>query len=196
MTGRSRETEDLIAQFREAVEATPEPRLFDFREITRRTGASARNLRYVLDHQLLGASAFTRADRPHTSYGVARQFSVYGSFLLSLAALMLEMGLRSGLVKQAINGLFRWAGSDVGGRSGLTLARFRVFVWSPGIVVEIGSGANLRVQVNGDRLPNLDIPGPEPTGWTSIETGEPVASGYAPVVTVRLDLGELRRKLD
>jgi len=196
MSKRSTATDDLITQFREAVEATPDLKLYDFREIARRTGASARNLRYVLDHQLLGASVFTKADKPHTRYGVARQFSVYGSFLLSLAAAMLEMGLRSGLVKQAINGLFRWAGSDADGRRRLTLARFRLFVWSPGIVVEIGSGANLRVQVDRDRLPTLDIPGPEPTGWASIETGEPVASGYAPVVTVRLDLGELRRKLD
>ena len=68
MAKRSKETEDWVRRFREAVEAAPEPKLLDFREIARRTGALARNLRYVLDHGLLGMNVFSKADKPQTPY--------------------------------------------------------------------------------------------------------------------------------
>jgi hypothetical protein len=196
MTQRVKTTEEWIKWIQEFPMGHPETRYLDFRKITRRTGASTRNLRYVLDHHLLGEGVFTSKDKIETGYGVVRQFSVCSSFVLSLAGVMLEAGLRSGLIHKAITGLFNWATSSIDFRHGPSLAPFLVFVWSKGLIVEIGDGANIRIRVHAGRLTNIKPPCPKSTGWRTIDSGSPVAGKYKPLVSLRLDLGAIRNKLD
>jgi hypothetical protein len=196
MTQRVKTTEEWIKLFREFPKGHPETRYLDFRKITRRTGASARNLRYVLDHHLLGDGVFTSEDKAETGYGVARQFSVYSSFMLSLAGVMLEAGLRSGLVRKAIKGILDWAVSGAESSYGPSIASFSIFTWSKGLVVEIGDGVNIRIRVHAGRLANIKLPCPKPTDWQTIDSGSPVAGKFMPLVALRLDLGAIRKKLD
>jgi len=196
MTRHTKITKDLLKRIQELPNKHSETRYLNFRQITKRTGASARNLRYVLDHQLLGEGVFTSKDKPQTSYGVVRQFSIRSSFVLSLAGVMLEAGLRSGLVHKAITGLFNWATSSIDFRHGPSLAPFLVFIWAEGLVVEIGDGVNIRVRVHTSRLANIKLPYPKPTDWQTIDNGSPVAGKYMPLVALRLDLGAIRKKLD
>jgi hypothetical protein len=196
MTRHIKTSKELIKWIQEFPTGDPETRYLDFQEITRRTGASARNLKYVIDHELLGEGIFRKEDKLKTGYGVARQFSVYSSFMLSLAGVMLEAGLRSGLVRKAIKGILDWAVSGAESSYGPSIASFSIFTWSKGLVVEIGDGVNIRIRVHAGRLANIKRPCPKPTDWQTIDSGSPVAGKYMPLVALRLDLGAIRKKLD
>lgn len=187
---RQRDFERLVERAKTLAPA----KMFSFREIEQRTGASQRNLRYVLDHDLAGDAMFSGSDKLGQGRGVVQQFTVFTGFIVALAALMLESGLRGGLARNAMQFLFQWATAKSGRPYGRKIQAFLVFSWAQELVVEIGDGTRIRVLSAPGKVPPR-IPCPAGTDWRLLDTGEACPGDYRPVIAVRLDLGALATKL-
>jgi len=143
----------------------------DLAEISRRTKIDTRRMRYVLEYGLI-----PNAGKSSKGRGSARQFSDPTAFLLTLAALMLDGGLRRPMVKLFTKSIADSFVEDVGSLDfNLTAVAGRVFN------IEIADGVNRRAGADIDQN----------TPWRQIKTGAAIESGYKPLVIIRFDLAHL-----
>lgn len=195
MTATIQLTEDQKRQIVDILRNPPAVRHLTFRALQERTGVSRRNLRYVLDHALIPKGMFRAIDRPASGRGVARELSPFSGFVVTLAALMLDSGLRGPLVQRAMKALMEWAVSTISWTVGPAIGAFLLYTWAPGLIVEIADGASIRVNVTAKDLPESRTGCPRGLPWTDIKMEQSRPNGYAPLVSVRLYLGELKSNL-
>ena len=144
----------------------------DLAEISRRTKIDTRRMRYVLEYGLI-----PNAGKSSKGRGSARQFSDPTAFLLTLAALMLDAGLRRPMVKffaKDLADFFEEKAGDLDFNVTAPVAG-RVFF------IEIADGVNRRAGADIDQN----------TPWRQIKTGAAIESGYKPLVIIRFDLAHL-----
>lgn len=187
---------DMVKSIQEVLRNPPTVKLLSFRDIEQRTGVLQRHIRYIRDHNLLGRDAFLESDNLEPGRGIARGLSMFSGFIASLAAMMMESGLRSGIVRKTFDHLLRWAASGIHCKQGRGIQAFMVFTWAGSICVEVGDGKNIRILVTDHRNTESRLPCPTEMPWENIETGHCLADGYVPLVVIRLNLAELKKKLE
>ena len=152
----------------------------DLTLIADRSGIAVRKLRYVLDHGLLPGGKTASRGR-----GAARSFTPFEAFAIATAALMLEAGLKRALVRDCLAALVGAPGAKIG-----DVPMYRAFAADGTARLEVGDWEHVRLLGTG-RLPGSTFD----TGWLPL-AGRPVpARSYAPLVTVALDVGQIRRKV-
>jgi len=148
-------------------------------DISRRTGLTTRQLRYVLEHRVLPGRQGTSRGR-----GCEREFTEFAAFGIACAAMLFRAGLRRAPVKRCIEIL-----CPVGRAFG-EMPLYQAFMASGEAVLEIADYQNLRLKSTGIlRKHNLD------TDWRQIDTGAVLQAGYRPSVTVSIDVAKLREEL-
>ena len=144
-----------------------------------RTGISPRQLRYVLEHDVLPAGKTASEGR-----GNERSFTEFEAFGIAFAALMFKGGLRRGTVKKCI------AVICPSGRDMDKNPLYQALYASGETKLDIGDNLNVRMYGKSKlRSGNFD------TGWRQIATGAELADEYQPDIKVQIDAGKLRRKL-
>jgi hypothetical protein len=154
-----------------------------FTDIAERTGVHSRSMRYVFDHGVLPA-----AERAKRGRGFPRRFSEQESFLLACAGLLFESGLRFAVVKHCIELL--------DGRRAMQNAMSES--QGPGYEeqvddvawVEVGDGVNVRFQVENTRRPR------PAQRWIQAATAEYLATDYAPLAMIRVNVTKLLSRLN
>jgi hypothetical protein len=155
----------------------------DLARIAATSGLSPRKLRYTLDHDLLPGGEGASRGR-----GVPRSFTPFEAFGLVLATQMLEAGLKRALVRDCLARLCRGSGRDVA-----TGPLYRAFMASGPSRLEVGDWRHVRLVSTARRpSPVADVD----TGWLPLggQAGPPAT--YAPLVTLGLDIGQLRTRVD
>ncbi len=153
----------------------------DIAEIATRAGLRPRKLRYVLEHNML-----PMLNRIAQGKGVTRDYDARQAFVLALAALLFEAGLRRDLVQEFLDHL----NSVVTGKKSPGYGKLLDAVFADDAVthVEIADDANLR-------LVRKKATGEGGGRWVQITTGAGIAKGYEPLVVVRVAVGLLRARL-
>ena len=148
-------------------------------EIAERTGLTTRQLRYVLEHDVLPGVQDTSKGR-----GCERGFTEFSAFGIACAAMMFRAGLRRSTVKRCIAMLCP------GRRKFSEMPLYLAFMATGQAALEVADSHNLRLESSGNlRAHNFD------TNWRQIDTGAVLESGYRPDVIVRIDVAKLRDKL-
>ena len=152
----------------------------DLQEIAARARLPIRRVRYVLDHRVMpGLQARSGAGRPRT-------LTALEGFWVAAAGLLLEGGAQRRLVADLLVWLRDTPWPLAGGgppRRGRPASVIDALYPGPGgpAAVEVADGETLRVVTGGPADP-----------WIAPGLGAPLGPGYAPRVTVRLDLAALR----
>ena len=155
-------------------------RSFDLAEIAGFHGLAPRKLRYVLDHGLLPGGEVASRGR-----GAARRFTGFEAFGLATAALMLEAGLRRALVRDCLAALCPIDAGDV-----RRMPLYRAYEARGAARLEVGDWAYARLVIAGV--------GPRPaidTGWLPLAGATPAAEAYSPLVTMALDVAQVRGRV-
>jgi hypothetical protein len=153
--------------------------MLDLSLIADRSGIAVRKLRYVLDHGLLPGGKVASRGR-----GAARSFTPFEAFGIATAALMLEAGLKRATVRDCLAALCRDPGRKVD-----EIPFYRAFAADRTALLEVGDWRHVRLSGTG-RSPRSTFD----TGWLPLAGGA-AAESYAPLVTVALDVGQIRRKV-
>jgi hypothetical protein len=139
----------------------------DLDRISKLTSLPIRRLRYVLEHRVLPG-----AERRSKGHRVTRRFSEFEAFGIACATATFEAGLRRPVVALLMSALTK--------RSPTGVPLQRAFEGAAD-VLEIADGVNMRlVEARGER------------DWVQMATGTALRK-YAPMATLRLDIGRLRR---
>jgi hypothetical protein len=147
-------------------------------EISQSSGVEVRKLRYVLDHRILPGAQDASQGR-----GTARAFTPFEAFVIVVAALMLEAGLRRALVRDCMaavaRGYFRHLDR---------IPLYRAFSYGEPARLEVADWEYVRVTVAAHPpWPASD------TGWLPLGQGRPPDDSYSPRVCLVLDVGQIRR---
>jgi DNA-binding transcriptional MerR regulator len=155
----------------------------DIAEIAHRAGLPPRRLRYVLEHNML-----PMLSRIGQGKGVTRDYDARQSFVLALAALLFEAGLRRELVQEFLDHL----NSAVTGKKSPGYGKLLDAVFGDVAVshVEIADDSNLRLVRK--KLKRASEGGGR---WVQITTGAGIETTYEPLVVVRVAVGLLRERL-
>lgn len=149
----------------------------DIAEIATKSAIETRRLRYALEHSVV---AF--GNRVSRGRGMRRQFSDPESFILALAALMLDSGIRRHVVEFVVKDFSTFVMQEKGSldfpQTG-SAARQMYF--------EIADGVNYRTR-------DGSVAGSQGT-WTQTKTKAELANTYRPMVVITLDVAELHRRL-
>jgi hypothetical protein len=145
-------------------------------DLAQSSGIPVRKLRYVLDHGLLPGAQDNSQGR-----GTARAFTFFGCFVIVVAALMLEAGLRRSLVRDCLAALSRNPKRRIN-----EVPLYRAFAHDELAQLEIGDWRFARLIVTPTSRPALD------TGWLALSDVRPPDDPYTPLVCVVLDLGQIR----
>jgi hypothetical protein len=170
--------------------------MLSLNEISNRTGVPVSLVRYAVNHNVIGPDRYRSGDKPTVGRGRghARAFSVFSSFTIALAAVLLGAGLKRELVRKALDTIFGWAGSHLK-RKGPAVEAFVLFTKAPSLVLEIGDGQYARAVVDDSaERQSTFLPGGA-MNWTNIDTGKPLVGGYQPVVTVQIRLASIAESL-
>ncbi len=144
-----------------------------------RTGITPRQLRYVLEHDVLPAGKIASVGR-----GNERSFTEFEAFGIAFAALLFKGGLRRGIVKNCISVICP------PGRDMKKNPLYQSLYASGDTKLDIGDNLNVRMYGKSKlRSGNFD------TGWRQIETGAQLTEEYQPDIRVQIDAGKLRHKL-
>lgn len=143
-------------------------------EISSRTGLPTRRLRYVLEHNVLPGGNVKSRGR-----GAVRSFTRDEAFGLSVATTMLEAGLRRPIVRACIEVFsYRFPATT----PLLDIPLQKAFHGTGEVWLDVADGVNLRL--HGAK--GLD------TGWVQANTGAKLATGYDPVVLLRIKVSAIR----
>lgn len=186
-------TEDLDEQ---RSRARPLDR-YTFAAVADKVGVSARDLRYVLDHDLLPTKFLAREESLHQGRGVTRMLSKAGAFAVALPAVMLRLGLRREGVRRIMEALLSWATSQTQRLNRTSdLGAFLLFLMASAVRLEVADGKALRMEVDQQLLPTqAGHLAPHALPWTDLETKQAMPEGFRPLMSVRLDLGVLIDRL-
>jgi hypothetical protein len=170
--------------------------MLSLNEISDRIGVPVSLVRYAVNHEVIGPDRYRSGDKPTVGRGRghARVFSIFSSFSIALAAVLLGAGLKRELVRRAMDTIFDWAGLHLK-KKGPGVEAFIVFTKAPSLILEIGDGQYARALIDdsAERQSTL-LPGGA-MNWTNIDTGESLVGGYQPVVTVRIRLASIAETL-
>jgi hypothetical protein len=155
----------------------------DLAEIARRSGLSPRKIRYILDQGLLPVGKISSRGR-----GTRRIFVQSEAIAIALAAWMLEAGLKRALVRDCLGVLCQLPSGGSRGVGLMKIPLYRALAAGPTARVEVGDWSYVRVHA-------ASSPGRQAfdTGWMPLG-GQAVPSGYAPLVAVVLDIGQIGGK--
>jgi hypothetical protein len=159
--------------------------LADLARIAETSGLPPRKLRYVLDHGLLPGGRVVSRGR-----GAARSLEPLSAFAVVIAAVMLEAGLKRALVRDCMAGICQPSGRDP---SSMPLAR-ALYARGPARL-EVGDWRYVRLvaqRIPGRRVASADTD----TGWLPLAGHAPPAPGFTPLMSIGLDLGQLRGKVE
>jgi hypothetical protein len=155
--------------------------MLDLAQISERSGVAVRKLRYVLDHALLPGGKLASRGR-----GAVRSFTPFEAFGLATTAVMLEAGLKRALVRDCLAVLCR----GQLGRKLDDVPLYRAFVADRTARLDVGDWEYVRLGA-ADRSPGKSFD----TGWLPLANAPVPAMSYAPLVTLVLDVGQVRRRL-
>lgn len=148
--------------------------------IADRTGITVRKLRYVLDHGLLPGGKEVSRGR-----GAARYLTPFEGFSIATAALMLEAGLKRALVRDCLAALVGAPRANFN-----EMPFYRAFRAERTARLEVGDWSHVRLSGTGrSSLWTFD------TNWLPLAGGGAAGVPYEPLVTVALDVGQIRRKV-
>ncbi len=152
----------------------------DIRELAARSGIEQRTIRYIVDHGTIPGVGKDNGRR-----GGPRVLSERNAVAVAVAALLLHAGLKRRFVEGFVRGLLKRANDA-------NTAPIEV-EW---LVGEVGSATAVMLLEIGDRrfLRILDDTEAASMGWRDLLTGSTVAT-FAPLVVVRIDVVELRRRI-
>lgn len=140
------------------------------------SGLSIRRIRYVIDQKLLPGSSFRSRGR-----GAVRVFTHFEAFGISVAAMMLEAGLKRKLVQQSMKLICKPAS-----RRGNDAPLLQAFDSQKNVRLEIGDWQHIRLAV---------VPEPSSNGtWHSLY-GTGTREAYHPIVTLAIDVGQIRGQI-
>ncbi|MEI7837621.1 MAG: hypothetical protein WCK05_14575 [Planctomycetota bacterium] len=189
-------TDEQQRRIRDSLRNPPVARIFTVRNICNLFGVAPRTVRYAIEKGLVPIAVFERGDTRGSGYGVTRKFSEFSAFMIGLTSVTLEAAVSGPTVGRIMQTLLDWAGRNSGGQRGPLVRAFVFFHWARVIVLEIGDGKALRINLHPDRAwADGGIQSPTPMPWTDIETGVELSHECLPVVTVQLDLGRLLTRL-
>jgi hypothetical protein len=154
----------------------------DIAELATRTGLSTRKLRYVFDQRVLPGTQQWAEGR-----GIPRSFTAFEAFGIALAALLLESGLKRGLVAGCLFEAVGRFGRDTPVNQ---IPLYQAFA-ADSAWLEVGDGLYLRLHGKGQPGVNRDFD----TGWRPLTQGEVEPRGYHPLVRMQVDLTALRRRV-
>ena len=152
--------------------------IMDLATIAQRTGLSARRLRYVVDHGVLPGGKVIAVGR-----GNARSYTDFEAFGIALAAVLLDAGIKRRIVALLLE---RLCDSPKGSRRERP-ALLSAFSNARTMSLEIGDGVNFRMHVTTFKAGPEDV-----ASWTQAGTGAQLATGYAPLVRLIIDVGHIR----
>jgi hypothetical protein len=170
---------------------------FTLADLEQRTGVSVDRLRYILDARILPG---TRRGpqvlwQKSPGRGVARTFTPYEAFGIVVAILMLDAGVKRDTLKRCLDLVCQPAPGT--GRFQTSML-WRAFV-EPGIgSLELGDGLNVRLAHSAAATDRGLGSGrsPQPADpWWQLQTRQPLADGYDPLVTIRINVAGLRNRL-
>jgi hypothetical protein len=148
--------------------------LLSLAEISNRTGIEPRVLRYVLEHDAVPFAGNVGRGR-----GTARHFSQTQAFILALAALMFDAGLRRSAVVALIGDLAHFLGKNE------PRFEFTASDQQASMFVEIADGLNFRTRRIGGTT----------SDWLQIGTRASLGVTYRPLVVIGFDAAVLGRRL-
>jgi hypothetical protein len=152
----------------------------DVYEIARCTGLPVRKIRYVLEHGVLpGTKRASRGRR------VTRRFTLFESFGIACAALLLEGGLRRHAVQDCMEVL---SSPPRGTHAAREVPLYRALYEAELTCLEVGDGVNVR-------LIGRSSTGSPGTDWIQAATGEAMASSYIPLIRLSIHVLKLRDTL-
>lgn len=152
----------------------------DLAEIAERSGIAVRKLRYVLDQALLPGGNVASRGR-----GTARSFTPFEAFGIATAAVMLEAGLKRSLIRDCLALLCQGPSRNLD-----RVLLYRAFTADLAARLEIGDWEFVRL-VGAGVSPGKSFD----TGWLPLAKGAVPAEKYTPLVTVALDVGQIRRRV-
>lgn len=153
----------------------------DIAELATRTGLPPRRLRYVFDHGVLPGTEQAGEGR-----GIPRTLTAFEAFGVALAAILLESGLKRGLVAACLaEAVGRVSRSTTMDQVPLYQAFQARSAW-----LEVGDGRYVRLHGKGQHEVSRDFD----TGWKPLGVAA-APSAYTPLVMVQIDLGGLRRRI-
>lgn len=167
----------------------------DFRELAERTGLGVRQLRYIVDYQVLAPRYYGKEDRAKTGHGVPREFSKFVSFSIALAAVLREAGLTRERVRSALDILFAWASPRAIAGAHAMLDAFVVFRSADALNIEIRDGVDLRVEAKAPRTKNARRKVPASSAWTNLDSGKVIQRKGTAMFVSRISLAELSRRV-
>jgi hypothetical protein len=155
----------------------------DLARLAATSGLSPRKLRYTLDHHLLPGGDVSSRGR-----GVPRSFTGFEAFGLVVATVMLESGLKRALVRDSLARLCHGRGREV-----RSVPLYQAFMASGPSRLEVGDWRHVRLySTSRGPPPEADVD----TGWLPLGGQADPSATYAPLVTLGLDIGQLRTKVD
>lgn len=164
----------------------------DFAEIRKRTGLGLRQLRYVVDYDVLDPRYYGRGDRAQTGHGVAREFSAFAAFAVALATVFRETGLSRDNVQRALKVVFDWMKpTNIPGDHPMVDA-FLVFNLAAAIDVEIADGKFLRVVAKKPRSSRTGMDIPKTSDWINLDQGGKSVAAPKALFTTMISLSKLR----
>ena len=167
----------------------------DFAEMGRRTGLGIRQLRYVVDYDVLEPRYYGRQDKARTGHGVAREFSPFAAFAVALTAVLRETGLDRGRARSALDAIFDWASpSDVLGDHPM-IDSFIAFRAADAIDVEIVNGKSLRIVARKSRSQRTGESVPPTSPWIDLDQGREIDGAPDVLFTTTVSLRELSERL-
>jgi len=154
-------------------------------DIERRTNVPMVRLRYIADSEILPGNRIQMQAAPRRpGRGVTRIFTPCEAFGMVIALQLLDAGIRRETVSRIMDLLGkRIVGSRDPNDIPLVQALFHPAVQG----LEIGDGLNIQFHGDPPKLPNAIF-----RDWVQIETGAKLRA-YEPLVSVRINIGKLRR---
>ena len=166
--------------------------LFSVQDLVRGLGVRHRLIRYVLDRRIVDPRVFAPRDRVARGKGRHQRFSVPTAVLLAFAAWLMESGVHGPLVRQVVRELLRWVAVRMRPARVTMFEQVRLLsLWSQRITVEVTDGGRMRILVDAKKFGVGPPHGLVGSGWVSLDSGKAVVAGDAPVVTIRVRLGDV-----
>jgi hypothetical protein len=167
----------------------------NFAEIGQRTKLGLRQLRYVVDYEVLDPEYYGQTDRAQTGHGIAREFSLFAAFAVAMTTVLRETGLNRSRVRSALEAILDWASlSNIPGEHAM-LDTFVVFRAADAIDIEIADGKFLRVVAKKPRSSRTGMGIPKTSSWINLDEGGQTDSAPKALFTTRISLCELLDRL-
>ncbi len=153
----------------------------DLQELHERSGVSKRKLRYCLDHKLVpGLNIEIASDET----GRPRKFHESVGFGLVCAARLQELGLPHDTIRHFIGALAQMEGPETRRKK---RAMLEILDNPFPAIGYLGDGVNVMLSIDGYRHWE--------SGWFARGNPAKLSQDYEPIVTVALDLGQIRAQV-